>query len=100
MVQPLRRFRLRKESVVMTALEGYLREAGTIRPFAVRETSYYPALAQLLDRVGRTITPAVKCVVHAQNRGRGIPDIGLFTWDQVVRSQENPLARGVKPARG
>ncbi len=42
------------------------------------ETSYYPALAELLNMVGGTLSPRVHCVLTPKNRGAGIPDGGLF----------------------
>lgn len=58
--------------------EEYLREVRDIRRSgsAVPETSYYPALAGLLDAVGATLRPKVRCIVNPSH-GSGIPDIGL-----------------------
>ena len=82
-------------------LEDYLRELRDIRRSgsAVPETSYYPALAALLDAVGATLKPKVRCIVNPSH-GAGIPDIGLFTPDQFQKaSAEEPLP-GTKPSRG
>src|SRR5208283_633991 len=72
-------------------LEDYLRELRDIRRSgsAVPETSYYPALAALLDAVGATLKPKVRCIVNPSH-GAGIPDVGLFTPDQFPES----LGRG------
>jgi hypothetical protein len=88
----------------MSPLESYLRELHAIRSTgsAVKETSYYPALSNLLNAVGqdKTLKPKVRCVINIQNRGAGIPDGGLFTADQFQRaSADEPLA-GQMPARG
>jgi len=44
----------------------------------VPETSYYPAIARLLEDVGATLTPRVRPVIHIRDQGSGIPDGGLF----------------------
>ncbi len=82
-------------------LEDYLRKLRDIRRSgsAVPETSYYPALAALLDAAGATLKPKVRCIVNPSH-GAGIPDIGLFTPDQFQKaSAEEPLP-GTKPSRG
>ena len=69
------------------------------------ETSFYPALEGLLNEVGKTLSPKVRCIINLQNRGAGLPDGGLFTADQFRRrtaGQEddaNPFLREL-PARG
>ncbi len=90
----------------MNLLETYLRELREIRSSgsAVRETSYYPALANLLNRVGTTLKPRVRCVINVRNQGAGIPDGGLFTPDQYA-SDDGPTllqipGRGVIEAKG
>jgi hypothetical protein len=85
----------------MNPLETYLRELREIRSTgaAVRETSYYPPLAQLLNEVGKTLKPKVRCVSILKNQGAGMPDGGLFTADQFQRSTGDPL-EGQMPARG
>src|ERR1700674_3627059 len=82
-------------------LEDYLRELRDIRRSgsAGPENSYYPALARLLDSVGGTLKPKVRCIVNPSH-GAGIPDVGLFTPDQFQKaSAEKPLL-GTKPSRG
>jgi hypothetical protein len=44
------------------------------------------------------VTPKVRCIVHPKSQGAGIPDLALFTVDQIPASGE-PLP-GVLPARG
>ncbi|HLW71771.1 MAG TPA: type ISP restriction/modification enzyme [Candidatus Binataceae bacterium] len=82
-------------------LENYLRELRDLRRSgsAVPETSYYPALAALLDAVGATLKPKVRCIVHPSH-GAGIPDIGLFTPDQFQKASADEPLPGTKPARG
>lgn len=55
-------------------LEDYLRRLRDIRRSgsAVPETSFYPALIAMLDAVGATLKPKVRCVPHP-NSGDGIP---------------------------
>ncbi|NQU23663.1 MAG: N-6 DNA methylase [Candidatus Nealsonbacteria bacterium] len=86
----------------MTALEEYLRELRTIRSSgsAVEETSYYGALANLLNEIGKTLKPKVRCVLTLKNRGAGFPDGGLFTSDQFQRAAAAEPLEGQLPARG
>lgn len=82
-------------------LETYLRRLRDIRSTgsAVPETSYYPALAELLDAVGATLKPKVRCIVNPSH-GAGIPDIGLFTPDQFQKPSAAEPLPGTKPSRG
>ena len=82
-------------------LEAYLRRLRDIRRSgsAVPETSYYPALAELLDAVGATLKPKVRCIVNPSH-GAGIPDIGLFTPDQFQKASAAEPLPGTKPSRG
>jgi len=86
----------------MHPLETYLHALGEIHfsGAGVKETSYYPALATLLNDVGKTLKPKVRCIIHLRSQGAGIPDGGLFTVDQLRGLDENadPLA-GQLPAR-
>ena len=81
-------------------------EIGAIRATGanVPETSFYPALANLLNAVGQDLSPKVRCVINLRNRGAGIPDGGLFTADQFKRrardeDSADPFG-GLLPARG
>jgi hypothetical protein len=80
-------------------LEKYLRELRSIRGSGsgVPETSYYPALRDLMNEVGAGLKPKVKCIVHVSH-GAGIPDAGLFTPDQFQKNPE-PIP-GTIPTRG
>jgi hypothetical protein len=66
----------------------------------VPETSYYPALSNLFNAVGKTLKPKVRCVINLSNQGAGIPDGGLFTADQFQRQGDGLPAPGQFPARG
>lgn len=49
----------------------------------VAETSYYPALAELLTAMGSKLKPKVTAIINLRNTGAGIPDGGLFTAPQL-----------------
>jgi hypothetical protein len=66
----------------------------------VKETSFYPALSNLLNEVGKTLKPKVRCVINLANRGAGLPDGGLFTPDQFQRASEADPLPGQLPSRG
>jgi SAM-dependent methyltransferase len=83
-------------------LETYLAEIAHTRATGagVEETSYYAALANALNEVGRSLKPKVQCVLQLANNGAGLPDGGLFTADQCkARDLAAPLL-GQIPARG
>src|SRR5262245_32246368 len=88
-------------NLLMNPLETYLRELRDIRSTgaAVNETSYYPALSNLLNAVGHSLKPRVRCIINLANIGAGMPDGGLFTPNQFQRGSDEPLA-GQKPERG
>ena len=85
------------------AVEIYLEELSAIRSScaAVRETSGYGALANLLNAVGHTLKPKVRCFIHVKNSGAGLPDGGLFTPDQLKNTNEEAPLLGIPlPSRG
>ncbi len=70
-----------------------------------KETSFYTPLNNLLDAVGSTLKPHVRCMMQLKNIGAGIPDGGLFTQDQFDRKTHDPKdihnpARGVVEIKG
>lgn len=83
-------------------LETYLEELRGIRASGagVAETSYYPALSNLFNAVGKNLKPRVRCIIHTRNQGAGIPDGGLFTAEQFGRATDGEPRPGQKPARG
>ena len=85
----------------MNPLQAYLKEVRDIRATgaAVAETSFYPALSNLLNAIGKTLKPKVHCVINIANRGAGLPDGGMFTADQIRKKDPNPM-QGQFPARG
>jgi REP element-mobilizing transposase RayT len=86
----------------MTPLESYLRDLHEIRSTGagVKETSYYPALSNLLNEAGKHLRPRVRCVINLANRGAGLPDGGLFTAEQFQKASDAEPLPGQKPARG
>lgn len=85
----------------MHALETYFRDLHDIRSTGAgaKQTSFYPALANLLNEVGKSLKPKVRCVMTLRNQGAGMPDGGLFTPDQFQKGEEEPLP-GQSPNRG
>jgi hypothetical protein len=65
----------------------------------VKETAYYPYLANLLDAIGKTLKPRVRCIIHPRSIGAGLPDGALITIDQKSAASD-PLADGLLPSRG
>ena len=86
----------------MTPLETYVHALRLIRSSGtgVDETSYYGALAELLNAVGKTFKPNVRCIMNLQDRGAGQPDGGLFSADQFPQASPPASLAGQLPARG
>jgi hypothetical protein len=86
----------------MDPLETYLKDLRDIRSTgaAVAETSFYPALSNLLNEIGQSLKPKVRCVINIANRGAGLPDGGLFTPDQFQKGADAQPKQGQLPARG
>ena len=81
------------------AVEEYLTDLRRIRASggATGERSSYPALAKLLDAVGRTLKPKVFCVADMADQGAGHPDFGLYSQRQIQRGVPR---KGQAPERG
>src|SRR6266550_939001 len=86
----------------MSPLETYLSDLYQTRSSggAVKETSGYPALSLLLNEVGKTLKPKVRCIINLQNQGAGLPDGGLYTAEQFQKRAKGELLEGQPPARG
>lgn len=86
----------------MNPVEVYLRDLGEIRSTGanVPETSYYGALEKLLNEIGKSLKPKVRCVLQLANRGAGNPDGGLFTANQFQRGKDLDPIPGQMPERG
>jgi hypothetical protein len=65
---------------------------------AGRKNLNSPALSNLLNDIGKTLRPKVRCVVNPANRGVGLPDVGLFTSNQIKKNDPNPM-KGQPPER-
>ena len=63
-------------SAFSAALEAYLRECRRVVRMPATERSYYPALRDLFDAVGRTLKPSVSATTELA--GEHHPDLGLF----------------------
>jgi hypothetical protein len=85
----------------MHPLETYLRDLRTIHTQGVAETSGYGPLATLLNEIGATLKPRVRCIINTRNQGAGIPDGGLFTPDQLSRDDSpDTMPLDTLPSRG
>ena len=86
----------------MHPVETYFKDLTEIRSTggAVPETSYYGALENLLNEVGRKLKPRVRCVPQVADTGAGNPDIGFYTADQFQRAKGADPITGVLPERG
>ena len=86
----------------MDLLQTYLESLNVIHSSgsAVKETSYYGTLENLLNEVGKSLKPRVRCIINIANRGAGLPDGGLFTPDQFQKRAKGELIEGQLPSRG
>ena len=84
----------------MSPLETYLREMAEIRGPGVPETSSYTPLSNLLNAVGETLKPKVRCIINLKDKGAGIPDGGLFTADLLKKNTNVEPLDGLPPDRG
>lgn len=66
----------------------------------VKETSYYGALETLLNEVGKTLKPKVRCILSLKNQGAGLPDGGLFTANQFRKNNNAEPFISIIPERG
>ncbi len=82
-----------------TAAEAYFADLHRVRASGggTGERSYYPALANLIGAVGRTLKPKVFCVLEGADQGAGHPDYALYTAKQVQRGRPR---EGQVPERG
>lgn len=86
----------------MSPFEQYIQELRDIRATGttVKETSYYNALANLLNAIGSTLKPKVRCFMQLKNLGAGMPDGGLFTARQYQRKSGDRPSDPQNPERG
>ncbi|NEP57730.1 MAG: N-6 DNA methylase [Symploca sp. SIO2G7] len=86
----------------MSSFEQYIQELRDIRATGalVKETSYYVPLANLLNAIGSTLKPKVRCFMQLKNLGAGMPDGGLFTARQYQQQSGNQPKDPQNPERG
>lgn len=86
----------------MHPLETYLQDLAQIHATGanVKELSFYPALANLLNEIGAELKPKVRAVINLRNQGAGMPDGGLFTAGQFGRGADVEALNGQTPERG
>ena len=86
----------------MDPVESYFSELRAIHASGAgtKETSYYPALANLLNELGKKLSPKVRCVAQLANTGAGSPDYGLYTQEQFQRASDGEPRTGQMPSRG
>ena len=84
---------------LIAAVEAYFADLRRVHASggATGERSYYPALANLIGTVGRTLKPKVFCVLEGADQGAGHPDYALYTAKQVQKGQPR---EGQIPERG
>ena len=84
---------------LIAAVEAYFADLRRVRASggATGERSCYPAVANLLGAVGRTLKPKVFCVLEAADQGAGHPDYALYTARQVQKGRPR---EGQVPERG
>jgi type ISP restriction-modification system protein/N-6 DNA methylase len=87
---------------LMTPLEKFLHDVYEIHSSraAVDETPYYGSLETLINEVGKTLKPRVRCIIHIKNQGAGLPDGGLFTAEQFDKKSGQDPKEGQPPSRG
>ena len=66
---------------------------------ATSETSYYSALENLLNDLGKLVDPNVICNGQLKNQGAGHPDFGLYSRKQCSKGVPKP-GQGEIPERG
>ena len=88
-------------SPVEIAVRKYLERMAEIRSTggATSETSYYSALENLLNELGKLLQPHVICNGQLKNQGAGHPDFGLYSRKQCSKGVPKP-GQGEIPERG
>ena len=64
-----------------------------------KETSYYTALDNLLDGIGETLKPKVRCVMQLKSLGAGNPDGTLATTLSFIPTTA-PMIMPIRSAAG
>ncbi|MDF1545278.1 MAG: N-6 DNA methylase [bacterium] len=86
----------------MHPVETYLKSLNQIYSTggATAETSFYSPLENLLNAIGGKLKPRVQCVTTLKDTGAGLPDMGLFTGDQIQKKIDKWEPGNVPPERG
>ena len=88
-------------SLIEIAVRTYFQRMAEIRSTggATRETSYYSALENLLNDLGKLLKPHVICNGQLKNQGAGHPDFGLYSRNQCSKGLPKS-GQGEIPERG
>ncbi|MYC91813.1 MAG: N-6 DNA methylase [Gemmatimonadetes bacterium] len=88
-----------RDQQLITTVEAYFADLRRVRGTGggTGERSYYPEIANLLNRIGRPLKPKVFCVHEGKDQGAGHPDFALYTANQVQKGQPR---EGQTPERG
>lgn len=86
----------------MNPVETYLKDLyeDYVSGAVTDETSGYGHLQVLLNELGKSLKPKVRCQIQLKNKGAGQPDGGFFTADQFRKFADEAPLKGQLPARG
>jgi hypothetical protein len=84
------------------AVERYFTEMGEIYRSGggTEETSYYSAIENLANAIGKDLKPKVRCILQLRNTGAGSPDAGFFAAEQFRKGKDETPLDGQRPERG
>ena len=88
-----------RDKQLIASVEAYFVDLRRVRGTGggTHERSYYPALTNLLNGIGRTLKPKMFCVHEGADQGAGHPDFALYTASQVQKGRPR---KGQFPERG
>ena len=80
---------------LIAAVEAFFAEVRRIRQSGAGtgELSSYPALVNLFNAVGASLTPRVRCIASPKDEGAGLPDMSLFAEKRAAK-RRSPEGRG------
>ncbi|MCY4166370.1 MAG: N-6 DNA methylase, partial [Gammaproteobacteria bacterium] len=80
---------------LIAAVEAFFAEVRRIRQSGAGtgELSSYPALVNLFNAVGASLTPRVRCIASPKDEGAGLPDMSLFAEKRAAKRRP-PEGRG------
>ncbi len=82
---------------LIAAVEAFFAEVRRIRQSGAGtgELSSYPALVNLFNAVGASLSPRVRCIASPKDEGAGLPDMSLFAEKRAAKGrQPSPEGRG------